>query len=73
MRLEDAVPGMRVAYLPYHAYGDLNHSDVEWGFVSSKNHVNVFVKFDRQIARHGLEGSNGIACHPETLVSGTKT
>jgi len=42
-------PGMKVAYIPYHAMGDINHADVEYGTVTSKKFVGeqeiIFVKF----------------------------
>jgi len=42
-------PGIEVAYIPYHAKGDINHADVEYGTVTSKKFVGeqeiIFVKF----------------------------
>ena len=42
-------PGIKVAYIPYHAKGDINHADVEYGEVTSKKFVGeqeiIFVKF----------------------------
>ena len=58
---------MRVAYVPTHAHGDMNHPDVEYGVVSSTNAKYVFVKFDRQLNRFGWEGTTSTACHPTDL------
>lgn len=30
-------PGTQVAYIPTHANGDINHPDVEFGFVTAEN------------------------------------
>ena len=68
MNLEDVQPRMRVAYVPQHANNSLEHPDVEFGVVSSKNHVNVFVKFDKQLHAFGWEGTTSQACCPEDLV-----
>lgn len=37
MRIQPArfLPGTQVAYIPPHANGDINHPDVEFGFVTS--------------------------------------
>ena len=45
MNLEDIQPGMSVLYVPGHAHGDVKHPDCEHGIVSSKNDVNVFVRY----------------------------
>jgi len=68
-KLEDIRERQRVAYVPLHANGDLKHPDVERGAVSSKNHVNVFVKFDKQVKKFGWEGTTAQACDPRDLVS----
>jgi hypothetical protein len=67
--LKEAQPQMRVAYVPTHAGGDLGHKDVERGSISSKNDRNVFVKFDKQVARLGWDGTTSQACSPEDLVA----
>lgn len=54
--------GTRVLYVPMHAYGDVTHQDCERGTVSSKNDVNVFVKFDNKFMN-----GNSKACSPEDL------
>lgn len=59
MELSEAKPKLRVAFLPYHARGDITHPDVEFGLISSWNHKYIFVKFGD---RH-----NGVPCNPEDL------
>lgn len=59
--------GDRVRYVPGHANGDAEHSDCEDGTVSSIGSVNVFVKFDKHVERHGWEGATAQACNPEDL------
>lgn len=59
---------MRVAYVPNHADGDINHKDVETGSVSSNNGKNVFVKFDKQLMKFGWEGTTSKSCDPSNLV-----
>lgn len=67
MKLADAQPQMRVRYLPGHANGDRNHPDCEFGTVSSVGQVNVFVRFDKQVAKLGWAGATSQACAPEDL------
>jgi hypothetical protein len=59
--IADVKPGEKVSYLERGA--DL----VEWGTVSSRSEVFVFVKFDENVARHGWEGATAKACRPEDL------
>lgn len=40
--------GDRVAYIPYHANGDINHPDVEYGIVTGMNKEYVFVRFGNE-------------------------
>ena len=54
--------GLRVRYVPMHADGDVTHQDCEDGTVSSKNDVNVFVKFDNKFM-----SGNSKSCSPEDL------
>lgn len=68
MNLNEIQPKTRVAYVPTHAHGDLNHPDVEHGTVSSKNDHFAFVKFDKQLARFGWEGTTSQSCRPDDLV-----
>jgi hypothetical protein len=63
-----ATPGIRVAYIPGHAHGEINHPDVEHGTVSSNNGKNVFVKFDKAVSRLGWEGTTSESCCPGDLV-----
>lgn len=68
MTLEEIESGMRVAYVPLHAHGDLTNPSVEHGTVSSKNDKNVFVRFDKQVSRFGWEGTTSQSCYPDSLV-----
>jgi len=56
---KDFAPGDRVAYVPGHAEGNLNHSDVAYGVVTSRNDRFVFVRF---------MGGTSSACDPRDLV-----
>ena len=61
--------GMRVAYIPLRAHGDLNHDDVEAGTISSINDKGtVFVKFDKQLLKFGWEGTTSQGCDADSLV-----
>jgi len=40
--------GDRAAYIPYHANGDINHPDVEYGIVTGMNKEYVFVRFGNE-------------------------
>lgn len=70
MTLEEIQPKMAVRYVPMHAKGDLSHPDVEAGIVSSKNDCYVFVKFHKQVANLGWDGTTSQSCRPEDLVRG---
>jgi hypothetical protein len=67
MNIRDAIPFMRVAYIPGHAHGDINHKDVERGVISSKNDSNIFVRFDGQLKYHRWDNVTGISCSPDDL------
>ena len=69
MNIEDVKDSMRVAYIPGHAHGDINHPDVERGKVSSKNSVNVFVRFDKQVSKLGWDGTTSQSCNPGDLAA----
>ena len=69
MNIADIKPKMRVAYVPGHARGDINHPDVEYGTVSSDNGKNVFVKFDKQLSKFGWDGTTSQSCSPASLVA----
>jgi hypothetical protein len=58
---------MRVVYFPGHAEGDYDHEDSEHGTVSSKNHINAFVRFDKQVAKLGWDGATSQSCCPADL------
>lgn len=62
LRLDEAKPGMNVRYVPYHADGEIGHSDCETGVVSSVSESYIFVRF-------GLAGTGTAqACNPDQLV-----
>jgi len=69
VNLSDIKPGMRVAYVPLHAHGNMEHPDVEHGTVSSCNSRYAFVRFDRQVGKFGCEGTTSQSCKPEDLVA----
>ncbi len=68
MKLEEAREQARVAYIPKHAGNDINHEDVEFGRISSKNKKFVFVKFDKSVQRIGWGETTAEACYPEDLI-----
>ena len=39
--------GQQIAYVPTHAQGDVNHPDVEFGFVTSQKGARVWCRFYR--------------------------
>lgn len=63
----DIAPQTPVAYIPNHAFGDINHPDVEWGKVSSSNSKVIFVKFEKQLKLFGWSGTTSQACDPSNL------
>lgn len=67
MKLEHVTPGMLVRYIPRHAHGNRAHRDVEYGVVSSTNHLYAFVRFDRQVAKFGWGGATSQSCDPGDL------
>lgn len=44
-KLKDLKVGMQIAYIPDHANGDINHSDVELGFVSAVGGYTVSCRY----------------------------
>ena len=48
MKPNEFKKGMKVIYIPTHADGNINHSDVEFGVVSSTNNTYVFVKYNNK-------------------------
>lgn len=60
--------GDRVLYVPNHAEGDRSHKDCEWGTISSLNsHGEPWVKFDKQVAKFGWEGTTSQLCYLHNL------
>ena len=53
---------LRVAYLPAHADGDINHPSVGWGYVSTLTDNYCFVKFDEQLAVLGWASTQAQGC-----------
>lgn len=72
MNHTDAYIGMRVAYVPVHADGDLLHPDVEYGTVSSCGSQLIYVRFDEQMEKHGFEGATAKGCKAANLFSQEK-
>lgn len=68
MKASEFLHGMRVRYVPGHAFGDITSPQCEDGTVSSNNGKNVFVKFDKQVLKLGWGGTTSQACSPEDLV-----
>lgn len=66
LSLSEIKPQMRVAYVPTHAEWD--RSAIEYGTVSSTNDKYAFVKFDKQLAKFGWDGTTSQACNPRDLV-----
>jgi len=67
LKLSEIMPQMRVAYVSAHAKFD--KSAIEHGTVSSKNDKYVFVKFDKQLAKFGWDGTTSQSCDPNDLVA----
>lgn len=69
-KVADFHKGMRVRYIPTHAYGDKNHPACEDGVVSSTNDKNVFVKYDNleRTMVTGDEPYTAQATSPEDLI-----
>lgn len=59
-KVEDFHSGQRVEYVDFDGTGDP-------GTVSSKNSVNVFVRFDKHVAKLGWDGATSQACNPNDL------
>jgi hypothetical protein len=38
-------PGTQIAYIPTHANNDINHEDVEFGFITSKSDKDYFCRY----------------------------
>lgn len=38
-------PGTQIAYIPPHADGDINHPDVEFGFVTGQSRLGYFCRY----------------------------
>lgn len=62
-------PGQQIAYIPSHANENINHPDVEFGFVTSVNDSYVFCRFFRNRGSNELRTmANSEACRPEDLI-----
>lgn len=66
---KDFKPLERVAYIPNHAHGNINHPDTIWGYVSSTNSSFVFVKFDRYLQGAQTWNITAQACKPTDLIN----
>ena len=65
-------PLMQIAYIPSHCKGDIDHKDVEHGFVTSKNDSVVFCRFWIKKYGHTIcelrTTANSEACNRRDLV-----
>ena len=69
MKLEEAIPGKRVRYVPNHVdVSDTKHPDNEYGKISSSNDHYIFVKFDKNVEVLGWDGATAQACQAHNLV-----
>jgi len=63
---------MQIAYIPTHAKGDIDHADVEHGFVTSSNDQVVFCRFWSKAYGHTTTHlrttANSEACNRRDLV-----
>lgn len=63
--IADFKPQQRVAYVT------MWNGEREFGTVSSVGAVSVFVRFDKQVARLGWEGTTSQSCDPRDLEDAT--
>ena len=61
-------PGMRVAYIPPHARGNMNHKDVEYGIVSSTNEQSVFVRYFPLVLWFGFKNTTARGSSAQNLI-----
>jgi hypothetical protein len=54
--------GDRVVYIPYHAHGNVDHEDCEYGVITSTNSRYVFVCFEEDSVSRQSK-----ACKPDQL------
>ena len=57
--LSQFIVGKKVRYIPYKAFGDIQHPDCEDGIITSTNDTHVFVRFGNNTTSQ--------ACHPDKL------
>ena len=66
---QDFERGDQIAYIPNHAFGDLAHPDVEYGFVTSTTEKVVFCRFYHHVRNLTLRTTaNSEAVEPHNLV-----
>jgi hypothetical protein len=53
-----------VIYKPKHN----TNNNIEFGYVSSKNHKCVFVKFEKQLTNFGWDNTTSMGCDPKDLI-----
>lgn len=72
LTIDDFCKGDQITYVPMHARGNLNHIDVEDGFVTSVNRSSntVFCRYWRKESiNHELRTkANSEGCSPEFLI-----
>ncbi len=67
MKLEEAIVGESVRYIPTHVEGNVSHSDCENGVVYSKTSKYIFVRY----IRNGILQVTPSATFPEDLIQWT--
>ena len=73
LEIRDYLPGDQIAYVPYHADGDIGHEDVEFGFVTSSKTVSTGTYVFCRYWWPGKEGkdlktkNNSQGCKPDQL------
>ena len=45
-------PGQQIARVPYHAKGNINHPDAEWGFIQETRGATALCRFWRKDTHH---------------------
>jgi hypothetical protein len=50
--------GRKIKYIPYHAFGDINHKDCEEGTITSFNENYIFATFNRGVSSKACLKSN---------------
>ena len=66
--------GMQIAYIPHHANGDINHRDVEFGFITGYNsHKDPFCRYYHKDRPGVLRTTANSECTPRAMVVPSRT